>query len=69
MKTLGFAQAIESAVRQKMEEDNSIIIIGEDVHTLRLNLHAQFGNDRVKSTPLSEGVKKFVGWYRGYYRV
>lgn len=59
MKNLGFAQAIESAIRQKMGEDKSIIIIGEDVHALRLNLHAQFGKDRVKSTPISEGA--FVG--------
>jgi len=55
MKTLKFAEAIESAIKQAMEEDKNIIILGEDVHTLRVNLLTQFGKDRVISTPISEG--------------
>jgi len=56
---MGFAQAIESAIAQAMEEDENIFIMGEDVHTLRLNLFARFGKERVKPTPISESA--FVG--------
>ncbi|MHA2253327.1 MAG: alpha-ketoacid dehydrogenase subunit beta [Candidatus Kariarchaeaceae archaeon] len=59
MRTMGFAQAIESAILQAMTEDDSIIILGEDVHGLRMNLFTQFGKDRVRSTPISEGG--FIG--------
>jgi pyruvate dehydrogenase E1 component beta subunit len=58
-KNVGFAQAIESALAQAMAENPDIFIMGEDVHTLRANLFARFGADRVKSTPISEGA--FVG--------
>ena len=56
MTKMGFAQAIESAIAQAMEQDENIIIMGEDVHTLRLNLFARYGRERVKPTPISEGV-------------
>ena len=56
---MNFAQAIESALAQAMEEDNNVIIMGEDVHTLRVNLFARFGKERVKYTPISESG--FVG--------
>lgn len=56
MKTMGFAQAIESAILQAMSEDKSVMILGEDVHTLRLNLFTQFGSQRVRSTPISEAA-------------
>ncbi len=59
MRTMGFAEAIEDALSQAMEDDPRVIILGEDVHTLRLNLFVQFGKDRVLSTPISEGA--FVG--------
>jgi pyruvate dehydrogenase E1 component beta subunit len=59
MTKMTFAQAIESALTQAMEEDESVIIMGEDVHTLRLNLFARFGKERVKYTPISESG--FVG--------
>jgi pyruvate/2-oxoglutarate/acetoin dehydrogenase E1 component len=59
MTKMGFAQAIESAIAEAMAQDESIIIMGEDVHTLRINLFARFGKERVKHTPISEGA--FVG--------
>lgn len=59
MTKMKFGQAIESAIAQAMEENDDIIIIGEDVHTLRLNLFARFGKGRVKHSPISEGG--FVG--------
>jgi pyruvate dehydrogenase E1 component beta subunit len=59
MRTMTFAQGIESALAQAMAEDETIFIIGEDVHTLRVNLLTQFGKDRVKPAPISESA--FVG--------
>jgi len=59
MTKMEFGQAIESALAQAMAEDENIIIMGEDVHTLRLNLFARFGKNRVKYTPISESA--FVG--------
>ncbi len=59
MRTMSFAEAIEDALSQAMEDDPRIIILGEDVHTLRMNLFVRFGKDRVLSTPISEGA--FVG--------
>ncbi|MHA2304293.1 MAG: alpha-ketoacid dehydrogenase subunit beta [Candidatus Hodarchaeales archaeon] len=59
MKQLGFADAIESALKQAMMDDSNIIILGEDVHTLRVNLFTQFGSDRIISTPISESA--FLG--------
>ncbi len=59
MPTLLFGQAIEAALAQAMAEDARILIMGEDVHTLRRNLFVRFGRDRVRATPISEAA--FVG--------
>lgn len=59
MKTRTFAQAIEDALAQAMAKDPSIIIMGEDVHSLRRNLFVRFGQERVLSTPISESA--FLG--------
>jgi len=59
MKTKSFAGAIEDALAQAMAKDPNIIILGEDVHTLRRNLFVRFGKERVRVTPISEGA--FVG--------
>jgi pyruvate/2-oxoglutarate/acetoin dehydrogenase E1 component len=59
MKTMSFADAIESAVVQAMVSDPKIIILGEDVHTLRRNLLVRFGRDRVRAAPISEAA--FLG--------
>jgi pyruvate/2-oxoglutarate/acetoin dehydrogenase E1 component len=39
-----------------MARDANIIILGEDVHTLRRNLFVRFGKERVLPTPISEGA-------------
>ena len=54
-----FFEAIEDALRQAMEKDPRIIILGEDVHTIHLNLFIKFGDKRIRSTPISESA--FVG--------
>ena len=59
MKNMTFAAAIEDALAQAMADDERIVIMGEDVHTLRRNLVARFGEERVLPTPISEGA--FVG--------
>ncbi len=59
MRKLSFGEAIEDALMQAMANDEKIIIMGEDVHGLRLNLRVRFGRERVVPTPISEAA--FVG--------
>ena len=59
MKTMLFTEAIDHALAQAMAGDKRIVIMGEDVHTLRLSLYARFGKERVRPTPISEGA--FLG--------
>ena len=59
MRTMSFSEAIDSALSQAMAEDSTVIIIGEDVHMLRLNLFVRFGEKRVRPAPISEAA--FVG--------
>ncbi len=59
MKGMGFSEAVDDALASAMAADPRIVVLGEDVHTLRLNLLARFGRERVLSCPISEGA--FVG--------
>lgn len=59
MRRMLFAEAIESALSQAMADDPRIIILGEDVHTLRRNLYVRFGHERVRPAPISEAA--FLG--------
>jgi acetoin:2,6-dichlorophenolindophenol oxidoreductase subunit beta len=59
MRNMTFAQAIEDALAYAMEQDSRIMILGEDVHMLRVNLYSRFGKERVRSTPISESA--FLG--------
>lgn len=59
MKTMTFANAIEDALAGAMAEDERIIILGEDVQMIRVNLFSRFGKERVLAAPISEGG--FVG--------
>ena len=59
MTTMRFADAIDHALAQVMAEDDRIIIWGEDVELIRVNLFARFGKNRVRNTPISEGA--FLG--------
>ena len=59
MRTMSFADAIEDALSDAMASDSRIVILGEDVHGLRMNLLARFGEQRVRSAPISEAA--FVG--------
>ena len=59
MRELGFAAAIEEALYQAMDEDERIVVFGEDVAGLRMNLYARFGERRVRPAPISESA--FLG--------
>jgi len=59
MKTMSFAGAIEDALMKAMSEDPRVVVFGEDVHSIRMNLFAKFGEMRVRSTPISESA--FLG--------
>jgi pyruvate dehydrogenase E1 component beta subunit len=59
MKKNSFAGAIESALAAAMAKDPNILILGEDVHTLRRNLLVRFGEQRVRAAPISESA--FLG--------
>ena len=60
MANLTLVQAINLALIQEMEKDDSIIILGEDVGAnggvfrVTEGLHKRFGPDRVVDTPLAE---------------
>ena len=56
---MSFADAIDDALTYAMSKDDRIVVFGEDVHTLRLNLLARFGGRRVRAAPISEAA--FVG--------
>ena len=59
MRNMSFAEAIEDALAHTMSQDNRVIVIGEDVHMIRVNLFARFGKERVLAAPISESA--FVG--------
>ena len=54
-----FADAVDRAVAEAMAADDRVIVFGEDVPTIRRNLAARFGTDRVRGTPISESA--FLG--------
>ena len=60
MIELSFREAIREAMREEMRRDSSIFLIGTDVgpyggeFRVSGNLHSEFGEWRVKDTPISE---------------
>lgn len=56
---MDFSEAIDEALGQAMADDARIVVMGEDVHTLRLNILNRFGGERVRSAPVSESA--FLG--------
>ncbi|MEN8154861.1 MAG: transketolase C-terminal domain-containing protein [Acidobacteriota bacterium] len=51
-----YTEAVDSAIAQKMVEDNTIILLGEDLPLLRRNLLVRFGPERIIGTPISENA-------------
>ena len=64
-RALSFPQAIAEGLRQEMERDDSVIVMGEDVGATggifqaTAGLLDRFGPERVRDTPISEAT--FVG--------
>lgn len=58
MKKIMFVQAINEALREEMQRDELVFIMGEDVQLSPLgqtaNLVEEFGTERVRNTPISE---------------
>jgi pyruvate dehydrogenase E1 component beta subunit len=61
MSETTFVKAINGALRQAMHEDETVIVLGEDVaeggpYTATAGLAEEFGRERVRNTPISEGA-------------
>jgi pyruvate/2-oxoglutarate/acetoin dehydrogenase E1 component len=59
MGRLEYGAAIDAAIALAMARDARVVVLGEDVHTLRAPLFARFGPERVLSAPISEAA--FMG--------
>jgi 2-oxoisovalerate dehydrogenase E1 component beta subunit len=62
MATITYLDAIRLAMKDEMERDENVFVLGEDVGLkggvfgTTKGLHAQFGEDRVMDTPLAESA-------------
>jgi pyruvate/2-oxoglutarate/acetoin dehydrogenase E1 component len=62
MKKMTYAEGIREAMRLKMQEDPNVILFGEDVGKfggcfgVSTGLWEEFGDDRIRDTPISEGA-------------
>ncbi len=62
MSVITMAKAISQAIAEEMERDPSIVVFGEEVavaggtYGATAGLYERFGPERVKDTPISEGV-------------
>jgi len=60
MRELSYLEAIREALQQKMREDSSIYLIGEDIAEyggafgVTVGMLEEFGKERVRNTPISE---------------
>ena len=57
MQQMTFAEAIETALVQAMEDDQRVVVIGEDVAGLRMNLFARLGQQRVRPAPAGQRAR------------
>ena len=66
-REITFGEAVTEAMKQEMERDSRVILLGEDVRVgmgggafgCSTGLHEQFGDQRVLDTPISESA--FIG--------
>ncbi|MDF3035556.1 MAG: pdhB [Paucimonas sp.] len=49
-------EAISQALAEEIRRDPSVVMFGEGVATKRQDLVKEFGNERVRNTPLAEGI-------------
>jgi len=50
------ADAIHLALREELQRDGDLILMGEGVATKRSDLASDFGGERVRNTPLAEAI-------------
>lgn len=56
MQTLTISDAIGQAIAEEMRRDPSVMMFGEGVATKRGDLLQEFGDKRIRNTPLAEGI-------------
>lgn len=62
MRNMTYGEAIREGMSTRMREDNSIVVFGEDVGAfggcfgVTAGMFNEFGGERVRDTPISEGV-------------
>lgn len=56
MPTITVNDAVSQALAEEMRRDPRVLAFGEGVATARRDLVAEFGRDRVRNTPLAEGI-------------
>ncbi|MGE0703117.1 MAG: alpha-ketoacid dehydrogenase subunit beta [Vicinamibacterales bacterium] len=56
MSEMTVNQAIGEAIAEEMRRDQRVVIFGEGVATKRQDLVAEFGDRRVRNTPLAEAI-------------
>ena len=63
MREINYAAAVSEAIREEMERDDSVFLIGEDIGSVRggEDLFAQFRERRVWQTPISESAFTGLG--------
>ncbi|MBM3499090.1 MAG: alpha-ketoacid dehydrogenase subunit beta [Armatimonadetes bacterium] len=60
MRNITYAQAIRTALREELKRDERVLLFGEDVgyyggvYGATVGLQKEFGEDRVRDTPISE---------------
>ncbi|HTM45165.1 MAG TPA: alpha-ketoacid dehydrogenase subunit beta [Polyangiaceae bacterium] len=56
MPTITTAEAIDQAIAEELRRDQRVLFFGEGVATKRGHLVKEFGADRVRNTPMAEGL-------------
>ena len=56
MTVMTMTDAIDAALAEEMRRDPSVLVFGEGVATKQRAMLAEFGPERVRNTPLAEGI-------------
>lgn len=62
MREISYRQALQEALREEMQRDESVFLLGEDIaefggsYKVTAGLLAEFGPERVRNTPISEAA-------------
>lgn len=56
MPSVRYAAAIEQALASAMARDERVVVLGEDVRSMRSGLYVRFGAERVLDSPISESA-------------